>query len=88
VDAVEGTQLRVAVTGEAGGVWSLVRAGGAWGLFSGVETRAAATVTLPQDVAWRVFTKGIAFEDARRAAVIEGDAALGEQALRTVAVLA
>jgi hypothetical protein len=47
-----------------------------------------ATVTLPQEVAWRVYTKGIAFDDARRVARIEGDTALGEQVLHTVAVLA
>jgi uncharacterized protein (TIGR03083 family) len=88
VAAAEGTHVRLVITGEAGGAWSLVRARGSWGLFSSVDAGAAATVTLPQDVAWRVFTKGIAFEDARRVAQIEGDAALGEQVLRTVAVLA
>jgi uncharacterized protein (TIGR03083 family) len=88
VAAAEGTHVRLAVTGEAGGAWSLVRAGGAWGLFSGVEAAPVATVTLPQDVAWRVYTKGIAIDDARRAAQIDGDPALGVQVLRTVAVLA
>jgi uncharacterized protein (TIGR03083 family) len=88
VAVADGTHVRLVVTGEAGGEWSLVRTGGAWGLYSRVETPASATVTLPQDAAWRVFTKGIAFEDARRAAVIDGDSALGDQVLRTVAVLA
>ena len=88
VAAAEGTHVRLVVTGEAGGEWSLVRSGGAWGLFSGVEPAPSATVRLPQDVAWRVYTKGIALEDARRVARIDGDAALGEQVLHTVAVLA
>lgn len=88
VAAEEATHVRLAVSGEAGGEWSLVRSGGAWGLFSDVEPAAAATVTLPQDVAWRVYTKGIPFEEARRVARIERDASLGEQVLRTVAVLA
>jgi hypothetical protein len=88
VAAAEGTHVRLAVTGEADGEWSLVRSGGGWGLFAGVDLAPSAAVTLPQEIAWRVYTKGIAFADARRAAQIEGDTALGEQVLRTVAVLA
>lgn len=86
--AAEGTHVRLVITGEAGGVWSLVRDGGRWGLYTGVETAASATVTLSQDAAWRLFTKGMTAEQARGVARLEGDAALGEQVLRTVSVLA
>ena len=47
-----------------------------------------ATVELDEDRAWRLFTKGIAKEEARRAARIEGDEALAERALDTVSILA
>jgi hypothetical protein len=48
----------------------------------------AATVELNEESAWRLFTKGISKEEARRAARIEGDKALAERALDTVSILA
>ena len=75
VAAPVGTQVVLRITGDAGGAWSLVRedsgdahrkeAKGAkvsWGLYDGVGDAPAASVGLDQDVAWRLFTKGI---DAR-----------------------
>jgi hypothetical protein len=47
-----------------------------------------ATVELDEDVAWRLFTKGVSKEEARRVARIEGDEALAARALDTVSILA
>ena len=52
------------------------------------RSQATATVELGQDRAWRLFTKGISKEEARRVARIEGDEALAERALETVSILA
>ena len=43
-------------------------------------------VTIPQALAWRVFTKGIDYDSARREIHVEGD--LGEKALRLKAIVA
>jgi len=52
----------------------------------GVET-VAATVTIPQEIAWRIFTKGIARDDARAQVRVTGDAALGEHVLGMLAIV-
>jgi hypothetical protein len=59
-----------------------------WGLFEAVETAPAATVTLDQETAWRLFTKGVDPVTARDHAAIVGDEGLGEVVLRTVSILA
>ena len=46
-----------------------------------------ATVTIPQDIAWRIFTKGIARENAREHVRVTGDAALGNHVLDMLAIV-
>lgn len=43
--------------------------------------------TIPQEIAWRIFTKGLACEGARRVCMI-GDAALSDHVLSTLAIVA
>jgi len=57
-------------------------------LYTGVETPPAATTTLDQETAWRLFTKGTTRDEARERATLLGDVALAAQVLRTVSVLA
>jgi hypothetical protein len=40
------------------------------------------------DTAWRLFTKGIAREEARRRSAIDGDTALAEPLFSMVAIVA
>lgn len=86
VAAPEGTHVRLVIEGDAGLACSLVRSSGVWVLYTEGGGHPAAAVTLPQDRAWRLFTRGIGPDDAR--ARIEGDTALGEVALRTLSILA
>jgi hypothetical protein len=88
VDAPIGRSIRIAIEGEAGGVWTLVRKAEGWRIFSGWQARPAATVSLDQGVAWRLFSKGLDRESARRSVRIEGDPRLGEPVLGTLAVMA
>jgi uncharacterized protein (TIGR03083 family) len=59
-----------------------------WALRTGVESPPAAAVTLDQETAWRLFTRGIDPATARERATIEGDAPLGTIALRMVSIIA
>ena len=86
--APEGTHVRLRISGEAGDAWSLVRHEGRWGLYTGVDTEPAAGVTLDQDEAWRLFTRGITPEAARAWCVFEGDAGLASKVLDAVGVIA
>jgi uncharacterized protein (TIGR03083 family) len=88
VPAPDGTHVQLVITGEAGGAWSLVRRDGAWGLYDDVSSPPATIVTLDQDTAWRLFTKGIASEAARGMVRCEGDTGLGLVLLDAVAIIA
>jgi uncharacterized protein (TIGR03083 family) len=66
---------------------SLVRNDGQWQLTENVD-HAATVVHMNGDTAWRLFTKGIAREEARRRSDIEGDAALAEPLFSMVAIVA
>src|SRR5215218_8801281 len=74
--AADGAALRLTIAGDAGGEWVAVRHDGDWMLGSAPEMAVDATVELDEERAWRLFTKGISKEEARRAARIEGDATL------------
>ena len=84
--APAGARVTLRVDGDAGGVWSILRQGDTWSFDADVGAPASATVTLPQDRAWRLFTRGIA--PAEAGARIEGDQALGDVALGMVSLLA
>jgi uncharacterized protein (TIGR03083 family) len=86
--AIDGTALRLTITGDAGGEWIALRHDGDWILGTAPGMIVDAMVELDGDRAWRLFTKGISKEEARRAARIEGDEALAERALETVSILA
>jgi uncharacterized protein (TIGR03083 family) len=88
VDASEGTRISVLVLGEAGGSWTLVKEGWQWQLYAGLDPHANSTVQIDQDLAWRLFTKGLPAEASRPAIQIEGDARLGEQVLKLVSIMA
>ncbi len=88
VNAPVGRALRFEIEGEAGGVWTLVRAEEGWRLFAGSAANPAATITLDQEAAWKLFSKGLDQESARRRIRIEGDSRLGQPVLGTLAVMA
>jgi hypothetical protein len=52
------------------------------------ERPAAATVTVDQDLAWRLFTKAVTPADALPRVRIEGDHSLGAVVLNTVSIIA
>jgi uncharacterized protein (TIGR03083 family) len=81
-----GSAIRIDVTGESGGEWHLYR-GDAWLLAGEPAGAIVATVTIPEDIAWRIFTKGIARENAREHVRVTGDAALGYHVLDMLAIV-
>jgi uncharacterized protein (TIGR03083 family) len=86
--AANGAALRLTIAGDSGGEWIALRHKGNWMLGTAPGMSVDAMVELDEDYAWRLFTKGISKEEARRSARIEGDEALAEQALETVSILA
>jgi hypothetical protein len=86
--AAEGSTVHLRIAGDSGGDWTLQREQGAWRLYTGTSERPTSHVTLHEQVAWRLFTRGITPEAAEPQAAIEGDAELGRQVLKTVSVIA
>lgn len=87
VSAPDGTALRLMITGEAGGVWTVSRESGRWELYAGSGGDVQAWVEMPQEIAWQVFTRGISKETARQHAVLSGDMTLAERVLTASAII-
>jgi uncharacterized protein (TIGR03083 family) len=88
VDAPGETEVVVHISGSGGGTWSLIRQAGEWRLYYGAASQPATMITLDQDVAWRLLTKGISPEQGRRAATVQGDEMLATPFFGTVSILA
>ena len=86
--APTGTRVRLRINGPAGSAWLALRTDEGWVLGQDEEGPAAATVTLDQEAAWRLFTKGITRDVALRHARLEGDRSLADRVLDTVSIIA
>jgi hypothetical protein len=65
----------------------VVRGAECWTLYAGAAESPAARVTLAEDLAWRLFTRGITPEQAARRATIDGQQRLGRVLLEAVAII-
>ena len=65
---------------------SLTRRGGGWSLDG--TAQATTSIGMTGDTAWRLFTKGLARDEARRRSEITGDAALAEPLFSMLAIIA
>jgi uncharacterized protein (TIGR03083 family) len=86
--ADENASATVTITGQSGGRWSVLRQGLDWNLFSGAPDTPNAEVIIDQDVAWRLFTRGISPNLAREQILIKGNQALGLKVLAMVSIIA
>ncbi len=87
VDAPASTAVQVEVSGECGGTWRLQRGAAEWSLVEDRSTAAAARLVIPQEIAWRVFTKGILRAEAAAQTRVDGDSALAEHALTMTSIV-
>jgi uncharacterized protein (TIGR03083 family) len=82
-----GTNILVEVSGECGGVWVLSKEIDAWRFLNRIPEKIACKVTLPQAIAWRVFTKGIDRDSVRARVEVEGDQDLADTTLGLTAIV-
>ncbi len=87
VPAPPGTTLVVEISGECGGCWFLSRGTAGWVFANGKTEEAAGRITIPQEMAWRIFTKGIDRERVRAGVQIDGDTALAGRVLTLTAIV-
>lgn len=87
VPAEPGTMAQFDVSGECGGSWFLFSDGGAWTLnASSIGTKISQT-TIPQEIAWRIFTKGISRAAAQAQIQVTGDSEIGHHILGMVSIV-
>lgn len=87
VEAPVGTTLLLEIPGESGGRWFLSRTPAGWEFADREVTDLASRVTIPAELAWRFFTKGIDHQSARAQIKIDGDPLLGERVLSLTAII-
>jgi uncharacterized protein (TIGR03083 family) len=87
VHAPVGTVLLLEISGDCGGQWFLSKGSTRWSFVSQSPGKLAARVTIPQELAWRVFTKGVDPASAPLQIRIEGNRALGEKVLGLTAIV-
>jgi uncharacterized protein (TIGR03083 family) len=87
VDAPRGTNIVVDISGDCGGTWVLSRDAAGWRFVCERPEAIAGKVTVPQEIAWRVFTKGIDRHAAREQSHVEGDARLAEHLFGLTAIV-
>jgi uncharacterized protein (TIGR03083 family) len=88
VIAVPGTCVQLSLLGEAGGDWLVRKGTVGWELCVGSNGSAGARVAIQAEDAWKIFTRGVRGEEARRRATIEGEMELGVKVLEMVSVIA
>jgi len=89
VDAAEGARVSIAVEGEGGGAWMVARRADTWLLDDGTGASGpfAATVAIPADLAWRLFTKGLPHDAGAHHCQVSGDLELAGAVLAARAIV-
>lgn len=87
VPAKSGNLAQFNISGECGGSWYLLYEGGAWRLIASAAGEKISETTIPQEIAWRIFTKGIAHAEARNQMGFTGDEATGLHILKMVSIV-
>ena len=88
VSAKPQTYVQINVSGECGGSWYLYRAEETWQLIEEPFGQKVSETTIPQEIAWRIFTKGIDRASALSQVKVAGVRALGLHVLVMVSIVA
>ena len=87
VSAAPGTAIRITVLGECGGSWYLNRVEETWQLTVRERAQPSPETVIPQEIAWRIFTKGISRESALSQVRMIGDPALALPVLGMLSIV-
>ena len=86
-DAAADAVIKITITSDAGGDWYLKKNDAGWSFCSGPADEVyAATISLPPEIAWKLFSKSIRPDDVN--VKTEGDPVLARSVLSLVAVMA
>jgi uncharacterized protein (TIGR03083 family) len=88
VAAPDGAMVVLTITGDSGGRWCVARENGRWELYVDPDREPDAEVVIDQDIAWRLFTKGVRRSEAQAESVIRGERDLAAKTFEMVSVIA
>lgn len=75
------------VAGDCGGSWHLFRDVATWKLIASPIGEKISETTIPQEIAWRIFTKGISRDAARAQVHVTGNAEIGLHILGMISIV-
>lgn len=87
VERAPGTAVWVAVEGDAGGVWSVIRRPGGWTLCDGAPPTCAAGLRTDAETAWMWLYNALPADQVRRRLEVRGDDELGAAVMGARAVM-
>ena len=87
VQAMPGSLAQFNISGECGGSWYLLRDRDRWKLIVSPTGEKISETTIPQEIAWRIFTKGISREEAKSQVQVLGDEAIGWHILTMISIV-
>jgi hypothetical protein len=79
--------VHIVISGECGGSWYLYREDEGWRLIEKPFSEKVAETIIPQEIAWRIFTKGIDRKSAESQVTVTGDPKLGFHVLGMVSIV-
>jgi uncharacterized protein (TIGR03083 family) len=89
INADEGSIISFTISGDAGGTWLLQKGSNSWQFADhSTHTQPLSSVTLPPDVAWKLFTKAITSQAAKDSSSITGDPELSAGIFSMITVMA
>lgn len=86
--AAENTSIQITITGEVTGNWVLQMQNSHWQLMKDSPDTTDAQVSIPADIAWRLFSKSLRPQQVMDQIILSGNISLGETALHMVSVMA
>jgi uncharacterized protein (TIGR03083 family) len=87
VDSPIGATVQLDISGDCGGTWLLSKNEQGWAFTPSSGAPPVARAIIPQEIAWRVFTRGIDRKEALALSTVEGDSALGEPIFHLTAIV-
>lgn len=87
VPGPSGSLLQVNVIGDCGGSWFLYSSGSGWKLEADATKERIAEIDIPQEIAWRIFTKGIARDEVERQVTVRGDRKIATHVLKMISII-
>lgn len=87
VSAQSGALAQFDVSGECGGSWFLYKNGADWTLNASPIGDQISRTIIPQEIAWRIFTKGMSRYEAKAQVQVSGDKEIGLHILGMLSIV-